>query len=696
MFLYSTILLTSLVVISENFVFFPADSIQDILLLNTKYTEVFGNYYQYGIPLYNLDITYEGFEIDNRYAPGRIFQIPLLSIKSFSGNRELTFRNMDNKGLMLNYKTSDYHIERFNRVLDKNQPDLYNWNREALNNVSFLCGIPFHKNGDIIFSGEIFKTNGFHPYTDENKLNLFGLVGLPLGPLDMKVIGIYNSSKYHQYIAQWKYNLSGLPDYEGKNIFFGIDLRKTFGNLALNLQYNFQQEYEHLNIFEDGSYDRNGDGQIDSLDRNGVDDFSDSDNDFDVEIDTFPERGFEWDDIVLYPNIRSYDVYGFCIDGYWQAPWATKSVNIHRLIMGSELHTSFNNPGIKLGIEEYNVLDYTVNTEDVPYYEYYKGKPKLFSILFYNVSHSGIFSFGIKIKREFFLTDSTSETFSELLGISPSIAPFENVTFYGDFSYISEFPCMKYMWPLEGKYLTPYGIHPNPALGYLSKKQFTLGVEWEVFGLDLGIEGIYTSGEGFPATSIEWITMLTYITTYIDSIDYNYKGIHLSAEFSKKFSIINPEIDLNYTYGICKYPAIVSDWVTGDTTIIRQTQGSKRHNLNLFLSMLSNQGYIPSINVLFKYQSGIPHYYRGRDGKYKSVFSADNIYLDLTLRESFNILTKDVEFYFEVRNLINWNNVLYFADIYEYLNFDDPDGKYNDPTVYNPHRVIRTGIMLRL
>ncbi|MCD6399451.1 TonB-dependent receptor [candidate division WOR-3 bacterium] len=283
--------------------------------------------------------------------------------------------------LNLRGRTNDaMGVEGLQDVIDKNAKgwkpgDSLNWQAEKYKRLDFLLGVPIvRKMLGMVVSGEIFKTNGLHPHQDDFMRSFDGKITIHPSPsIKMTIHGLYTLEDYLGYSAQWKYNLENLPDYKANTYAVGVNFShaispKTYWELKVNRYFTKLD----VNVFEDGSFDLNGDGYINSTDstvtvrevtafgdtivhhyasdRNGIDDFADVDHDRNVEIDNLGELGYDWPQLYNYPFVRNQDINGFIISGYYRIAWQqdAHAINTARWDLTSQVTK---NHQLKMGLE---------------------------------------------------------------------------------------------------------------------------------------------------------------------------------------------------------------------------------------------------------------------------------------------------------------------------------------------------------
>jgi len=213
------------------------------------------------------------------------------------------------------------------------------WRPEKMKRVDFTVSGPLiGKTLRFFFGGEYASEEGFHVKDDDWEHTYTGkLTYKPSQAFKLEIHGLYNRSEYWNYNPQWKFLAENRNKLEAMSYSFGFDFTHAinpkiihelkFNNYTTDLLYNvFEDGSYDLDgdgIIEDGSRDFNGDGVIDSLDMDdmdGIDDFRDEDNDRKVEINGV-ERDFDWPDLALYPFTRATNYDNFYTQGYYRLCW---------------------------------------------------------------------------------------------------------------------------------------------------------------------------------------------------------------------------------------------------------------------------------------------------------------------------------------------------------------------------------------
>lgn len=175
----------------------------------------------------------------------------------------------------------------------------------------------------------------------------------------------------------------------------------------------------------------------------------------------------------------------------------------------------------------------------------------------------------------------------------------------------------------------------------------------------------------------------------------------------------------NYTYQIAKnknsdtFDGYLTAWA-GDVfpTEESYTDWDQRHTLNLNLDVrtrnqdLGNLWGGWSMNMLYRYGSGArwtPPKGQDRAALDNTAVMPEKHTVDARFGKYVTIGQTNLEFFLDVRNLFDRKNIVDIADEEWYALADtdgdgnpdhDPQGKYDDPTVYERGRLVRAGIKL--
>jgi outer membrane receptor protein involved in Fe transport len=205
------------------------------------------------------------------------------------------------------------------------------WRPEKMKRVDFtLSGPIVGKTLRFFLGGEYWKDEGFHGNYDNAEQTYTGkLTFKPTQAFKIDLHGLYHYNDRKAYSVQWKFFLDR---YYGKledlSYSYGIDFTHAINpRIYHELRFNNYTTSFNSNIFEDGSYDMNGDGVIDDDDIDGIDDFTDEDNDRWVEINGVerinPEtgEGFDWPELIYWPFTAARNYNNFYYQGYYRIAW---------------------------------------------------------------------------------------------------------------------------------------------------------------------------------------------------------------------------------------------------------------------------------------------------------------------------------------------------------------------------------------
>lgn len=707
-------------------VLFDADSLEDFLLFNTNYTCRDSILYKNGFPVYRIDYSIDGFPITDRYFPSFPIQIPLISISSITSDLSITTRTTREIGkrsfLLLGMNTSDYKFSYLQEILDNNfdkestgraAAHPVDWNFEKLKSVELATGLSF-LNNEFFFSGEIKDLNGHHPHSDRKSSYMMGRWNGLLGSFKPSIIFIHNKKTYHNYNAEWKYNPSGLPSHETSGYLLGLRLAKDINkNVTTSIIYELIRTYSKSNIFEDGSYDLNGDGVIDANDIDRIDDFADVDNDLNVEINGI-EKGCDWSFLTLYPFSRTRDSNGYIIDGYGYLAWADREITFRKIQWENIIRYPLNYLSLKVGWDYCDVFDYSVfQYEGGDTYINWLGENP--SILYFSLQDSlrmGICKVHANIGDEIisyrepysyisvpfipivasFKTKYKNTGFSFSGGITFPVS--ENLKFHISLSRLSVLPPMKFKYlssyPFPGVWVTSYTDEGIPAM---KDMVFEPGLDIKLGDFLIGLKLISRSGSHYPVIRDYYSLWYPNIEkVYVDSGNYYFKGININLNGNKKLPYIDLAIGVSYTYGESK----ANGFYSIEKTIY--SPGDRTHNLSAFLgiSPCGEFEFIPDITSHIVYFSGLPYYKDNKDGSITCIRTPPVFNIDLKMERSLSLNRKCISIFFDIKNLLNRKNIVRVSDVSWYSFYDDPSGKYIDATAYSPGRFVRTGLRIRL
>lgn len=320
----------------------------------------------------------DGVELRDPYTGGFDSHVPQISIQETSvftggfgaeygsaqsGVINIVTKEIPKLSMNVKWRTSDmFGMERLQNFIDDNYKWDYRWQtyktatgttdsfiadsvldvvQEKMKRFDFLLSTPIiPKRAFFLFSGELSNTYGHYANADDKINSYNGKLTLYATPtLKFNISGLYTRRNFKVYGAAWKFNLKRLYSPEEMTYSYALNLSHaitptTFWELKIN-NYTTEQGWD---IFEDGSFDLNRDGYINSTDttqtimrvdrytgdtiyitvpsdKDNIDDFSDSDNDRKVEINGI-ETNWYWPDLSNYPYRRRADHNGFVVSGY--------------------------------------------------------------------------------------------------------------------------------------------------------------------------------------------------------------------------------------------------------------------------------------------------------------------------------------------------------------------------------------------
>jgi len=322
----------------------------------------------------------DGVELRDPYTGGFDSHIPQISVQETSvltggfgaeygsaqsGVINVVTKEIPKLSMNVKLRTSDmFGVERLQNFVDKNYKWDYRWQtyktstgqtdsfiadsildarQEKMKRLDFLLSTPIiPKRAFFLVSGELSNTYGHFANADDELYSYNNKLTIYVTPtLKFNISGLYTRRNYNVYAASWKFNLKNLYSPKEMTYSYAFNLSHaitptTYWEFKLN-NYTTEQKWD---IFEDGSYDRNRDGILNSTyspidtfkvnpitldtiwftaypDADSIDDFSDSDNDRKVEING-TETDWYWPELANYPYKRTGDQNGFVTKGYYR------------------------------------------------------------------------------------------------------------------------------------------------------------------------------------------------------------------------------------------------------------------------------------------------------------------------------------------------------------------------------------------
>ncbi|RKZ27546.1 hypothetical protein DRQ20_00115 [bacterium] len=276
----------------------------------------------------------------------------------FSGEVTFWFNDFGKLEAIQNFVDKNYEVDSLGNKIE-DSPHL---NQERLKRLDFHVGGPIGKKVRYSFTSEITKTLGRFPHDDRWRKTFQGKLTWRVTSISkLAFTWLYNDEIYHDYsdaygaYGCWKYLLDRLPEYHAVSYLWGLGYTHAIGaNTHFEVKISNYTTKLRSNVFEDGTFDLNGDGVVnpdtaaiyDTIidpftgdttvveypsDRNGIDDYADVDGDRRVEIDSFGESEWDWPDLETYPFDRNPDSLGYYTSGYYRIAWHDDKKEIYTI-----------------------------------------------------------------------------------------------------------------------------------------------------------------------------------------------------------------------------------------------------------------------------------------------------------------------------------------------------------------------------
>ncbi len=568
-------------------------------------------------------------------------------------------------------------------------------------------------------AGEFRAENGRMGDDYDSTFSIFGkLTYLISNNTTLRFNGIFSNSSFHNYPARWKklhthcpYTTKQTEDY---NFILERLLRK---NSLAHFQIEHHSTFERSNVFEDGWVDINGDGianpnPYDSIivnedtkdtisypsDIDGIDDFSDYNNDGLMEINGKDSK-LRWKDLEFwsYPPIIETDTagfpWGFVIKGYYPMLWSYRKSTfdllranlLFKIYKVHELKTGVNFKSTKLLMYDCRVSPYELGG-------YIQDKMDFKSLKIMAGLRYDYFNPNVNDGK-------SASQFSPRLGLSFLIT--ERDVAHVTYGHYFQIPALKYFY--ENPLFYPY--IGNPELGYEHTATYELGVTHYL------ANNLYTDMTVYDKDITGLVGLQNYPVShefyYLNSDYARARGIEivLRKEPGGEFKYLSGIINFTYSSAVGKnsfklrnpeetwgnyereFPEFPLDW---DERI--------RVTSHLILSVPKNENLLSpgflsnfSLGIIIEYGSGLPYTstnYQGRVVKINDKRLPSRFQVDMRLRKNFVFKKASFELFSDIQNLLNSREPLEKA----YAGFENPAGPFNDPTVWQRARHIRLGL----
>ena len=637
---------------------------------------------------------------------------------------------------------------------------------EKYKRFDWFIGFPIIKKKlAVAFSGEITKSDGHViNYSKVDRKTFNGKVTIhPTPNIKLTLHGLYNVEYPGWYLANWKFNLDGFPEEKDWSYAFGINFSHALSsNTYWELKFNNYSTYQRFDMFEDGSFDINGDNYVNSTDttqyitvidpytgdttiveypsdRNGFDDFTDQDNDRNVEIDTLGESGWDWPDLTDYPFTSVQDVNGYITDGYYvftyhydeKQVWTLKADLVSQVTREHQLKT-----GIEAKYNEIFVYEAQIASGGNVYMTYSTAYPSSYAAYIQDKMEFKDFIVNAGFRFDLFnpnaympedlyhpVTDVTRG--GEILNpvktkwkwkLSPRIGfsfPItERDVLHFTYGHYFQVPPMRILytnqtWDLSGA----FPLIGNPDIDAEKTVSYEVGVK-HAFNdyMKIDITAYMKDISGLTDTRQIFYTALNYYTLFTNADYGTSKGIEVAIQKFPGGDFL-PFLTLNvsYTFGIARgksssfrqnYDFTWSGYVIPAEE--HYLDWDQRHTLNMSIGFVTKNA---GINFLTNYGSGLPW---SPPSKTRVQFINTErlpytLSTDARAHYDFKIMKKlNASIVLDLYNLFNRKNILRIADE-EWFNANkDKDiykaamGAYNDPRNISRSRFVRLGLEIKL
>ncbi len=665
------------------------------------------------------------------------------------------------------YRWGNYIADTTGQIVDSTILDsVYEIRPEKYKRFDWFVGFPIIKKKlALAFSGEITKSDGHiinYEATDRKTFN--GKLTIHPSPnIKLTLHGLYNVEYPRWYGASWKFNLDNLPKEKDWSYAFGINFSHALSsNTYWELKFNNYSTFMRYDVFEDGSFDLNGDDYINSTDttqyytvvdpytgdttivevpsdRDGIDDFTDQDNDRNVEIDTLGECGSDWPDLTDYPFTRVQDVNGYITGGYYRTAYHYDEKQIWTL-KGDFVSQITREHQLKTGVEAkyYEIFNYTVDmasggnvymtyTSAYPssYAAYIQDKMEFKDFIVNAGFRFDLFNPNSYMPADLYHPVTDVSRGGEILNpvkttwkwkISPRIGfsfPItERDVLHFTYGHYFQIPPMHILytnntWDFSGA----FPLIGNPDIDAEKTVSYEVGVK-HAFNdyMKIDITAYMKDISGLTDTRQIFYTALNYYTLYTNADYGTSKGIEVAIQKFPGGDLL-PFLTLNisYTFGIARGKASSYrqnyDFTWAGYVIPAEEHyldWDQRHTLNMSIGFVTKNA---GINFLTNYGSGLPWSPPSR-GRVQLINTERLPYtLTTNVRAHYDFLIArklKTSFVVDIYNLFNRKNILGIADAEWYNAYKDEDiykaamGAYKDPRNISRSRFVRLGLEIKL
>lgn len=619
------------------------------------------------------------------------------------------------------------------------------WRPEKMKRFDFTFSGPLlGKKLRFFLGGEYTTDDGHHPNYDDWEYTYTGKLSFkPTQAFKVILHGLYHRTEYNAYGAQWKFNLDDLYKSKACTYSYGINLTHAINPKVIH-EFKFNNYTTDLlyNVFEDGTYDLNNDGVIDDADKDGIDDFTDVDNNDTVEINGI-ERTQRWPDL-SYPFTRTANFNGYIHQGYYRLAWGydKKEIYTGRWDLTAQIGRIHE---IKAGIsgKYYTLFDYGADMASGGnvYMDWVENKPYRAAAYIQDKLERESFVLNAGLRFDYFnanannipgdpgdpVTDPTSG--GEILNpvraearwaISPRVGLSFPITEYDKFHFTYghyfQAPPMVYMFRNQNyDFSGAFPMCGNPNIEPEKTVSYEFGIQ-HAFNDEILIDvtAYMRDIAGLTDTEQIFYTMVNYYTLYTNADYGSARGIEVN--FSKRRGGTPAWLtwNINYSFGVARgkssstrqnYDYVWAGYVV--PTEEHYLEWDQRHTINANFGLHSPEGEalfgVPGldnfgITITSAYGSGLPWTPPSRTRV--QLINAERLpytfQTNLRVSKDLEIGQLKVGLFGDVYHLFEHENIVRgYLNSSWYNAYGDPSGSYNDPRVYSAKRFMRVGLSVK-
>jgi outer membrane receptor protein involved in Fe transport len=624
------------------------------------------------------------------------------------------------------------------------------WHPEKMKRIDFTLGGPLlGRKLRFLIGGYYFTNYGHHINKDGTYHTYTGkLTFNPNKRFRFDIHGLYNTAELNEYDARWKFNLGNRPKFEAESYSYGFVFSHSINQRVFHeLRFNNYTTNLHYNVFEDGSYDINGDGIIDDDDIDGIDDFTDFDSDRNVEINGV-ERGFDWPDMASYPFTRAANYNDFIYKGYYRFCWGwdEKKTWTGRWDLTADIN-SLNE--VKLGIsgKYYDIFDYNVDMASGGnvFVDWVKVYPYQLSAYIQDKLELKSFFLSAGARFDYFNPNSNNLpadpenpvvdiarggeilnpvqadvkwTISPRIGFSYMITNNDKLHFsFGRYLQIP--PMYTLFWNMNYNFTYPFPFVGNPNIKPEKTTFYELCIQ-HAFNNEILID--ITAYLKYVSDLINteqiFYTVGDYYTRYINVDNGSSRGIEIKFSKTRGGTPAWLTWNISYILSIAKgqssstrqnYDIIWAGYIIPDEE--HYLNWDQRHTVKADIGIHAPAGEalfeIPGldnfgINFTINYGSGFPWSPppRTREVLINTERLPYNFRADMRFHKNFKVGKVTLGLFGDIYHLFNHTNInRWYLDLYNYESwykaYGDPSGQFKDPRVYSAKRYMRFGISIK-